>query len=242
MSAVAVPEAIGAEDAAWQLLLDLAAADLPRWAVVGGLMVHLHQHEHGAIPRRATTDIDVLVNIEVAAERATERFARILTSQFGMRMEVATDQRGHRFVRDDAAAVDVLAPDRYRRAEPPRTIPPARTVTTPGGRYLLSRIEEVTITYRGRTEQLLRPRLLAAIVGKWRAFEAITNQRDPERHLRDAADMASLIDDPDAMDRDNGERRHLRAMYARLTDRTDLIGAGADADHVLDTLNLLAHE
>jgi len=39
---VAVPELVGAEHATWHVVLDLAAAHLPRWMLAGGLMVHLH--------------------------------------------------------------------------------------------------------------------------------------------------------------------------------------------------------
>lgn len=109
---VEVPELFGAEHAAWHTLLDLADAHLPRWVLAGGRMVHLHLYEAGTTPRRATTGVDAVVDVSVRASRATEAFSRRLEDVLHMRMEPPnTDGVGHRFTRDDGAAVDVLAAD-----------------------------------------------------------------------------------------------------------------------------------
>jgi hypothetical protein len=66
---VAVPPAEGALDGAWRLLLALGREPaMPRWVLIGGLMVELHAHEHGATPPRLTDDADVLVDVRASPE------------------------------------------------------------------------------------------------------------------------------------------------------------------------------
>lgn len=62
VSSVTVPVAEGGLDGAWRLLLALATEpSMPRWVLIGGLLVELHAHEHAATPPRLTDDADVLV-------------------------------------------------------------------------------------------------------------------------------------------------------------------------------------
>lgn len=237
-----LPDRVGAEDVAWTLVLDLAEARMPRWVLVGGLMVHLHLYEAGARPRRATTDFDAVVDVNLQVARGgTAVFADRLVEEFGMRLHVAPGieaGRGHRFTREDGASVDVLAPDHWERARPHHTIPPAETVEVPGGRELLRDSEDVAVTYRGRSAAVPRPALLTAIgVGKWRAFSEIPTQDDPDRHLRDAADLVAVVSDPDAVRPNPRQRRRLRGLLDALHERPELIGPGPD--YVLDTLGLL---
>lgn len=239
---VNVPDAVGAEDVAWNLVLDLANADMPPWVLAGGLMVHLHLHEAGVSPRRATTDIDAIVDVNLTVARGgTEAFARRLVDDFGMRLQAAPgvdSERGHRFIRDDGAIVDVLAPDHWEKARPHRTIPPAETVEVPGGRELLRDRENVPVTYRGRTGEVPRPDLITAVVGKWRAYSEIPAQTDCDRHLRDAADLISVVGDPDAVQPTTPQRQRLLALLSVLQEQPQLIAG--DRDLVLDTLTLLA--
>ena len=150
MIEVEIPELFGAENSAWHVVLDLADADLPRWVLAGGLMVHLHLYEAGVTPNRVTTDVDALVDVSLRAVRATEEFARRLQDDLHMRLEPpSADNVGHRFTRDDGAIVDVLAADFGERSRPHITIPPAKTVEVPGGRELLTRTEEVRVILTG---------------------------------------------------------------------------------------------
>lgn len=84
---------------------------------------------------------------------------------------------GHRFTRDDGAVVDVLAADFRGRSRPHLTIPPASTVEVPGGRALLADTNEVRVIHDGRSGEVERPSLIAAIVGKWRAFAELVDDR-----------------------------------------------------------------
>jgi hypothetical protein len=238
MIEVELPELFGAGRTAWHVVLDLANADLPRWVIAGGLMVHLHLYEAGATPHRTTTDVDAIVDVSVRAVRATEEFSRRLQDDLHMKMEQPNaDNVGHRFTREDGAVVDVLAADFGRRSRPHLTIPPARTVEVPGGRELLAVAEEVRVIHDGREGVVERPSLLAAVVGKWRAFaEIVDDRRDPDRHIRDAARLLTVID-PDAAAATTGQRKDLRRLLAEIQDRPQL--AGGDHDLVIDTLALL---
>ena len=238
MTEVEIPELVGAEHAAWHVVLDLADAHLPRWVLAGGLMVHLHLYEAGATPHRATTDVHCVVDVSVRAARATEEFSRRLQDDLLMRMEPPnTDGVGHRFTRDDGAVVDVLAADFGERSRPHTTIPPARTVEAPGGRGLLAAAEEVHLIHDGRSGIVERPSLVAAIVSKWRAFaEIAVHGGDPDRHLRDAARLLTVAD-PDAVAVTSAQRKHLKRLLAEIETRPEL--AGGDGDLVVDTLALL---
>lgn len=238
MIEVEIPKLVGAEHAAWHVVIDLADAHLPRWVLAGGLMVHLHLYEAGTTPGRATTDVDSVVDLSVGAQRATEEFSRRLQDDLHMELETpSTDGVGHRFTRDDGAVVDVLAADFGERSRPHTTIPPARTVEVPGGRGLLSDAEQVRVIYDGRSGIVERPSLVAAIVSKYRAFAEIAgNKRDQDRHLRDAASLLTVAD-PDSLTVTNAQSRHLKRLLAEIETRPEL--ASGQADLVIDTLYLL---
>ena len=89
----------------------------------------------------------------------------------------------------------------------------------------------------GRAGIVERPSLVAAIVAKWRAHaEIAANSGDPDRHLRDAASLLTVVD-PDAVAVTDAQCRHLRRLFAVIETRPDL--ASGDADLVIDTLALL---
>lgn len=241
MITVVLPPLLGAERAAWHLVIDLAEARLPRWVLAGGLMVHLHLHEAGVTPGRVTTDVDAVVDVGVRSARATEVFAHRLRDELGMRMqEPDAHGIGHRFIRADGTVVDVLAADFGPRSRPHATIPPARTVEVPGGRALLAAAERVRIEHDGRTAIIERPSLIAAIVAKARALTEIPSPSgDPRRHLRDAGTLLSLVD-PDTSPLSRTDRRHLKRLLHRI--QSDPAASGRDLDLVIDTLRLLVGE
>lgn len=96
----------------------------------------------------------------------------------------------------------------------------------------------VTVSYGGRSAAVPRPTLMTAIVGKWRAFSEIAVQDNPDRHLRDAADLVAVVADPDAAQLTPRQRRRLRGLLHALSERPELIAG--NPDYVLDTLGLVA--
>jgi hypothetical protein len=179
-----------------------------------------------------------VVDVSVRAARATEVFSRRLQDDLDMRMEPPdANNIGHRFIRDDGAIVDVLAADFGERSRPHRTIPPAETVEVPGGRGLLADARLVPVVFDRRSGVVERPSLVAAIVGKWRAFaEIATHAGDRARHLLDAARLLTVVD-PDAVGVSVGQRKHLQCLLAEIEARTEL--APGDRDRAIDTLTLL---
>lgn len=225
---VDIPLALGEEDRAWRTVLELAAADLPRWVLAGGLMVQVHLHGAGAQPLRATTDVDVIVDLQVSADRPLELFAACLTAGLGMRVEASGDgTRGHRFVRDDGAQVDVLAPDRAGPRARLETIPPLTTVAAPGGRVLLRDAVRVELVYDGESGVVLCPPPLPAAIAKWRAFAEIPVQDDRDRHLRDAVALL-VVADPAGVELSRKDRRRLAALKVELDRRRDGGGLAVD--------------
>ena len=82
----------------------------------------------------------------------------------------------------------------------------------PAGRGLLADADEVRVLHDGRSGIVERPSLVAAIVSKWRAFAEIAVHRgDPDRHLRDAARLLTVVD-PDAGAVTNAQRKHLKRL------------------------------
>lgn len=210
MTTVSLPPLAGGEHAAWSLLLDLAERTRHRWVLVGGLMVRLHCYEHGANPRRQTDDADVLVDISAGRAQALRAMSDMLVDDFGMLLRANTDQVAHRFVRD-GVALDLLAPDRFPKADL-TTVPPGRTVAAPGGRAVLRDAEPVELILDSRRGRVERPPLARSIVSKWRAYAEIPDQQYRDRHLLDLAVLLSLANDP----------RDLRAQLTSTQDRRRL--------------------
>ncbi|MBW1808879.1 MAG: hypothetical protein JRJ19_01980 [Deltaproteobacteria bacterium] len=155
-------------------------------------MVALHGREHGRIPPRATQDADVLVNLRIVQD-GTARFSRLLV-QSGYELEgVDAFGVGHRFT-DGRVKIDVLAPDGLAKGKTQLiTIPPARTVSVPGGTQALRRSRRVDIKRGVRTGQIQCPDLLGAVLVKARAVEVADL---PESQLIDLVFLFALIDDP----------------------------------------------
>ena len=64
---VPLPVGGGYDEALWGTLLELSAAPVHDWTLIGGLMVLLHAVERNAEPLRVSTDLDVVVNARVVS-------------------------------------------------------------------------------------------------------------------------------------------------------------------------------
>ena len=193
----------------WPRLAELADA-LPAgcWTLVGGLMTQLHTVDHGLGVVRPTNDIDLVLHVETrrgipnAVATALEGLGYQLLSSIDARNNTA-----HRFVRGADTVdltggpgrriedqVDVLIADHAA----PRVITKLRgrdMVQMEGGTQALRRTvnAQVQIT-PGLTTTISVPRPFGALILKAAAY--VTDSRDRERHLFDAAALLACIDDP----------------------------------------------
>jgi hypothetical protein len=193
--------------AGWSALLDLAQLHPTGWAIIGAQMVALHAAENGRMPPRQSLDLDILVNVRLLAN-GTERLARALVAAgFDLEGQDAFGV-GHRFRRGQAT-IDILAPDGLSERTRPLTIPPARTVSVPGGTQALARTEPVEIEVGSRRGLVPRPSLLGAILIKARAVGV---DDVPEAQRIDLAFLLTLVTNPRSLrsELSASERRWLR--------------------------------
>lgn len=173
-------------------LIQLAALQPHGWTLIGAQMVALHAHEQGRRPRRGTTDADVLVNVR-AIQDATERFSNLLMEHQFRLDGVSPEGIGHRFT-DGTVKIDILAPDGLnRRYAKLTTVPPARTLSVPGGAQALRRSQLIDVQLGELTGCIPRPDLLGALLIKARAVEV---DDVPSAQLGDLAFLLSLVQDP----------------------------------------------
>lgn len=204
----------------WPLVIELASA-LPAgsWVLVGGLMVQLHARAAGVEEVRPTDDVDALIDV-MAVDVSVTGIAAALTTRGFTVVEPGWPQSPvHRLRRDDDV-VDVLVADHLpKHARPQLRRHPVMAVD--GGAQALRRTQPVVIEHDGRVTDLLVPDLLGALVLKAAAHAA--DRRDRDRHLRDAALLASLITDHRSeLDRLSGsDRKRLRHLAGALSDPLD---------------------
>ena len=73
-------DAVVGSDPIWSAVVDIAEAmRQDKWVLIGGQMVALHGFAAGAVPPRATTDIDIVADVVVRVG-ALERCAAVLES------------------------------------------------------------------------------------------------------------------------------------------------------------------
>ncbi len=124
----------------------------------------------------------------------------------------------HRLRREDDV-IDVLVADHLPKHARPRLRRPVMAVD--GGAQALARTQRAVIEHDGGPVELTVPDLLGALVLKAAAHMA--DRRDRERHLRDAALLASLITDHQReLGRLQGsDRKRLRHLNDALIDPVD---------------------
>ena len=223
-----------ASGAVWDALLDLATKQPEGWTLVGAQMVCLHGYERGRILARSTVDADLLVNVR-AVQDGTAQFSQLLVDS-GFELDgVDAFGVGHRFT-DGRVKIDVLAPDGLAKGKPGlTTIPPARTVSVPGGTQALQRSRPVEIRRSERIGHIPRPDLLGAILVKARAVEV---DDVPEAQLSDLAFLLGLAEDPRQLaTRFLGKERSWLRRRKELLDRghsawRDLPQEEADGGHI----------
>ena len=200
----------------WNVLLDLSER-LPRvWTLIGGQMVLLHGLEHDREPPAASTDLDVLADVQ-ADQRSLRRLVAALT-ELGFESDGETPEgKAYRYTRSDAEShlvVDLLAPDHLGARADLTTTPPGTTLEAPGGRQAIGRTERVAVQLGTRSGVIYRPSLLGAIVGKAAALSIPSGSK--AKHYRDLAFLLSLPANPLALKQQltRGDRRKLAGARA----------------------------
>lgn len=191
MTPIELPALLEAQVQAWHALMDLYDRLDRGWTLVGGQLVHLHCAERGAFPARPTSDVDTVVNVR-SHPKMLETFTGILRDM-GFTATITGEGLQHRWTRD-LAQIDVLIPDGVgaRSAALP-TVSGAPTLEAPGTTQALNRTDAVDVTVAGRTGTVLRPNLVAALVGKAAARTKIIRDPAKDRHCDDFVVLAALI-------------------------------------------------
>lgn len=228
---IQMPAMGAAQEQSWHALMDLYDRLPQGWTLIGGQLVHLHCAERGESPARPTNDADTVVDIRASPEMLATFTAEL--TDMGFKPETSGDGIQHRWVKDKAQ-VDVLIPDGVgERATLREGAGGAPTVSAPGTTQALQRTETVAITVNGRLGHVLRPNLVAALVGKAAARTEIASDKASGRHCTDFIILAGLIAARDFQETklNNKDRKRLRTMlkYCRKDDNAMALEGAADA-------------
>lgn len=203
--AIDVPTPPGGWPPPWPNVAEIEAI-LPhqKWTLVGGLMAQLHGNRRGITAIRPTVDVDMVLHIETSpgvvaeAAQALESLGYVFAPSIDDRTNTA-----HRFTRGDSTVdlvagdiVDILLADHSA----PRVIARFRgrsMVRIEGGTQALKRTVNARLEIMpGQITTISVPSPLGATILKAAAY--LSDSRDKERHLQDAALLLAVIEDPHA--------------------------------------------
>lgn len=185
--------------------------------LVGGLMVQLHAMAAGAPPARVTVDLDVLLDVATTSRSLGDAVQTLGRLGFAPVHPNRPGDPGHRFTRG-REIVDVLVADHLPPPDRRPRVAGHPAMRIDGGKQALDR-RTVIVVEPGGDQGPVRvtvPDRLGALVLKAAAHKADSRERD--RHLRDAALLAGLIDDhASQIDRFGGsDRSRLRYLHRQL--------------------------
>jgi hypothetical protein len=235
---------LGGWPAPWPQAFELSAAlDPDLWTLVGGLMVQAHSYAHRLGAIRPTQDVDVLVQVLVPGSIADVESA---IQELGYHLQPPHDRKdgfAYRFLRDDGSQVDVIGPD-----HPPQHVAMQlrqfRMMEADGGAqaHLRSMRYEV-VAANGQVVEFPIPDELGALIMKSAAAQA--SPATNARHLRDAAVLAAMIDDPLAARSTlrGSDGKRLRYIATELANSTHVAWRGLPdvlREQGLDALRVLA--
>lgn len=166
-----------------------------QWTLVGGLMVQLHAAKAGVPLNRPTIDVDIVLHIETGAAVFKQIKKQLEDLGYELVMPL-TDDPIHRFTRgpeESKQIIDVMVADhlspRYRPTLKGRPV-----FRIPAGTSALRKTVNCTIEIDGASTRLSLPTVLGALILKGEAH--LRDSRDKQRHLDDAAILASAIVNP----------------------------------------------
>jgi predicted nucleotidyltransferase len=199
----------------WDSVIELTETiDINSWLLIGGLMVQAHAmlREHVS---RATTDIDMLIDMMSDASNLKSAISSLEAMGFQVQEPALRGTAYHRLIRDKLV-VDILVAEHLptvKRESAKFKRWPAMEV--PGGAQAIERRMLVQLD-DNHLHKVYIPDLLGALILKSAAFA--TDKRDRGRHLEDIALLSSFIDDPYAeLERLHGsDRKRLRRAAKEL--------------------------
>ena len=206
----------------WSTVYAVAAANISEsWLLTGGLMVQLHAIM-GGLTARPTTDADLLADL-MADRRGIARLRGVLAAcgfetQPGMLTGYTT-----RMSAPNGDIVDLLVADHLPKfLGKDATIAGTPVLSMPGGTQAVERSMQVRlIDDQSNADAVIRiPDLLGALILKSAAYSA-DHAGYSDRHLYDAAMLASLIPDPDAKLarlHSGTDRKHIKLLHELLTE------------------------
>ena len=181
----------------WSTIYTLSkSCDSSLWFLTGGLMVQLHAIMNG-ITARPTSDADLL--IDIISNKDSVRKVYNALKNLGFALQTGLTGYATRLRNNKNDVVDVLIADHTpKNLLGFLNIFNTPLLSMPGGAQAIERSMLVMLIDRHENnEVMLRiPDLLGALILKSAAYKA-DNMGDREKHLYDAALIASLIDDPD---------------------------------------------
>lgn len=215
-----------ADFAPWSTVCDLAAVTAPDdWVLVGGLMVEAHVRAAGVTRSRATSDLDMIVDVAGGAT-VQQLYGELLSIGFTLQQPERRGAPAYRFHRG-ADIVDLMV---ARGVTPAQRLAGAPALAVEGAAHVLQHSERWTVTADRGSATIRVPELYAAIVAKCAAYTV--DQRDRGRHLEDIAALLVVAspDDVEAFENiGQKERKRMRPAFAALADRTSSAWLDIDA-------------
>lgn len=228
----------------WGTVYAVAEAGIGEsWLLAGGLMVQLHAIM-GGLDARPTTDADFLVDL-MTDRRGIGKVRNVLASRgFEVHQGTLTGYTT-RLSTPNGDVVDLLVADHLpKHLNRDSTIAGTPVLPMPGGAQAMERSTQVLVDGHGSDVMIRIPDLLGALILKSAAYDA-DHAGYGDRHLYDAAMLASLIVDPDAECKrlhSTTDRRRIKLLHEKLTEDSPYWGNLDEQHHQdgLDTIEMLA--
>lgn len=225
----------------WSTIYALSkSCDSSLWLLTGGLMIQLHAIMNG-ITARPTSDADLL--IDVISNKHNVRKVYNALKKLGFALQIGLTGYATRLTNRNNDVVDVLIADHTpKKLFGFLNIVNNPLLFMPGGAQAIERSMLVKLIDRNENnEAMLRiPDLLGALILKSAAYNA-DNMGDREKHLYDAALIASLIDNPDFEAKrlhSKNDYKRLRFLKLKLT-KDSIYWDVLDAEHKLNGLDVI---
>lgn len=205
---------VPAEVPPWPLAFEVAASTPPgSWALVGGLMVHVHALRAGIEATRPTRDIDLLLNIGASSVSAVA--GSLMRIGFAA-VDPSPGNPIHRFTRGEEDVVDLMVARDVRARTRWQLRPLLRS---PGAAQALQRRDTYSLTSSANSVTVEVPDELGAIIAKAAAYAV--DSRNPGRHLEDLAVLAAAAGSRRSLALSaltRKDRQHLRRVVPYLAD------------------------